>query len=182
MKSGGPYQLAKSNQDPKDKKPLFQSYEMRAALNARERRNRKASLQREIHTANHAKSGGQARTKEEWLVEAMDNKGKLLKLADIFEKLSQNKIDIVTAFGSVSPAMFLEMTQIAVSGESEKNRLDAAKHLLALAGHTPTQRHEIGRLDPNTPKEALISLIAGAKKDLGDVGIEIVDDDEDQTE
>jgi hypothetical protein len=53
------------------------------------------------------------------------------------------------------------------------------KTMLALAGHTATQKHEItGRVDPATPKAALMAMIRGSAKDLAAEGIEIVDDDE----
>ncbi len=89
----------------------------------------------------------------------------------------QGTIPAEVAFASIAPASLMKLVEIMGGGESEKNQLDAAKTLLGLAGFTAVQKHEIGRVDATTPKEALVSLIMGNKKNLDAAGIDVVDDD-----
>lgn len=116
---------------------------------------------------------------EDNMIEAIDFRRGLERLQPILEKLVEDKFDPTSFFGAVSKFAAAELASVAFTGEKEKNRLDALKHLLALGGHTATQKHEISRVDPNTEKEALISIVRGARKDLLAEGIEIVDDSED---
>lgn len=116
---------------------------------------------------------------EHRMARALDIKLHAEKIAGILEKLESGKLDAQGLFEGVSNQVAVNLLQIAVSGDNEKNRLDATKHLLALAGHNPAQKHQFERIDPNTPKEALISMIAGSKKDLSQSGIEIIDDRDD---
>lgn len=115
-------------------------------------------------------------TIEDDMIAAIDFRKEIVRMRPILEKLLDDKFDPTAFFGQVSKFAAAELTSMAFTGEKEKNRLDALKHLLALGGHTATQKHEISRVDPNTEKEALISIVRGAKKDLLAEGIEIVDD------
>lgn len=116
---------------------------------------------------------------EDNMIDAIDFRRGVEKLGPILEKLVSEKFDPTTFFGQISRFAAAELASVAFTGEKEKNRLDALKHLLALGGHTATQKHEISRIDPHTEKEALLSIVRGAKKDLLTQGIEIVDDDKD---
>lgn len=111
------------------------------------------------------------------MVRAIDSKRRLEKLAELLYKLDEGLIDVGGFASGVSKETIKNLLEIALEGESEKNRLDATKHLLGLAGHTVAQKHEVSRVDPNTPKESLIAMIKGSDKDLAKAGIEIVDDD-----
>jgi hypothetical protein len=113
---------------------------------------------------------------EQRMIRALDMKMHADKLVGILEKLDSGKLDVHGLFEGVSNQAAINLLSIAIGGDNERNRLDATKHLLALAGHNPAQKHQIERVDPNTPKEALLSMIAGSKKDLDRSGIEIVDD------
>jgi hypothetical protein len=116
---------------------------------------------------------------EHRLAASLDIKLNVEKLIPILERLDCGKIDVRGLFDAVSNEAALSLLKIALDGDNEKNKLDATKHLLALAGHNPAQKHEISRLDPNTPKEALLAMISGSKKDLEKAGIELVDDRDD---
>jgi hypothetical protein len=118
-------------------------------------------------------------TIEDDMIAAIDFRKDVVKLKPILEKLVEDKFDPTSFFSAVSKFAAAELASVAFTGEKEKNRLDALKHLLALGGHTATQKHEISRIDPNTEKEALMSIVRGAQKDLLAEGIEIVDDSED---
>jgi hypothetical protein len=118
-------------------------------------------------------------TIEDDMIAAIDFRKDIAKMRPLLEKLVSDKFDPTSFFSSVSKFAAAELASVAFTGEKEKNRLDALKHLLALGGHTATQKHEISRVDPNTEKEALMSIVRGAQKDLLAEGIEIVDDSED---
>jgi len=118
-------------------------------------------------------------TIEDDMIAAIDFRKDVAKMRPLLEKLVSDKFDPTSFFSSVSKFAAAELASVAFTGEKEKNRLDALKHLLALGGHTATQKHEISRVDPNTEKEALMSIVRGAQKDLLAEGIEIVDDSED---
>lgn len=110
------------------------------------------------------------------MIEAVDFKRGMDKMLPLLEKLVEDKFDPGTFFAGMSKFAAAELASVAFTGEKEKNRLDALKHLLALGGHTATQKHEISRVDPGTEKAAMLSIIRGAAKDLQAEGIEIVDD------
>lgn len=125
---------------------------------------------------NHANRAADYANYEDALVNAIDMKRDIELVAKIFKKIDDGTIDVTGLFHGTSPVVAKKLLYIALNGESEKNRLDALKHLLALAGHSPAQKHEISRVDPSTPKEALLSLIAGQMRELKDEGIEVEDD------
>lgn len=126
----------------------------------------------------YARSASKQHGRELSLLDAIDTYRAIQKAVPNLAKFLEGKIPADIAFSSIAPASLMKLVEIMGAGESEKNQLDAAKHLLSLAGHTPTQKHEIGRIDASTPKEALVSLIMGNKKNLDAAGIEIMEDDE----
>ena len=127
--------------------------------------------------------------KTEHFLDSSENEDKLITMIDykdqfdgmkpIIDKLLSDKFNPTTFFGSVSKYMAAQLTSMALTGEKEKNRLDALKHCLALAGHTATQKHEIARVDADTERSQLMSIVRGASKELEAQGIEIVDDSKD---
>lgn len=123
-----------------------------------------------------------AHDREDAMIDAIDMRRNMEKLVPLLDKFGEGKIDVQGFLNGVSGHMTREMLTIAMSGDSEKNRLDALKHLLGIAGHSPTQKHEIGRIDPSTPKEALLAIIRGSKRDLEDEGIEVTGDEPDKPE
>ncbi len=116
---------------------------------------------------------------EHRLVELVDTVSALRKAVPKLQDYLDGKVTAETAFSALGPAALYELARVMAHGESEKNKMDAAKHILGLAGFTPSQKHEISRVDANTPKEALVSLIMGNKKALDAAGIEVIEDDED---
>lgn len=115
---------------------------------------------------------------EESLIEALDAKRDVEKLAVLFTKLQEGKIDLQGVFQEMSPLMVKNTLMMALNGESEKNRLDAQKHMQALAGLVPVTKHAIATVDAGQSREALISQIMGTKKALKKEGIVIVEEEE----
>lgn len=158
------------SQPPADKDSKVYAYEKPQGASRRNGREQK-NFRHEI-----------ANSKEDSLIEAIDLRRDIAKLVPFLEKLDKGALDVRGFVDGISPQLLKQMLLVAFNGESEKNRLDSLKHLLGIAGHSPTQKHEIGRLDPETPKQALISMLRGAKRDLQDEGIEVVEDDSDKPE
>ncbi len=141
-----------------------------------------AGIPRERPGTKRANFAKKANDHQNQVADMLDTLAAVKRAAPKLFDFLQGKIPADVAFSSIAPASLMKLVEIMGGGESEKNQLDAAKHLLALAGHTPTQKHEIGRVDASTPKEALVSLIMGNKKNLEASGIEVEDDEpEDKT-
>lgn len=117
-----------------------------------------------------------ARAQEEQVVNALDEMSALKRVMPTVLKLMKKKISLDQAIREVSPDAFMMLLKLAFSQDNPKVQSDVLRHLLALGGYNPAQKHEISRVDPNMPKEALLNLIAGAHKDLATENIEIVDD------
>lgn len=111
------------------------------------------------------------------LVEAIDNKNTLLRLEKTLAKLADSG-DVQGAIQDVSPEMMKELLVLAMSAKAEKVKLAAIQDLLDRAGFGKVTKHAVARFNANDSKEAIISRILGAKKDLGKVGIEITDEDQ----
>lgn len=137
-------------------------------------RNRTAATKR---TAAHDR----ANIREDSLIEAIDMRKDIEMVARIFEKLDNGNVDLSGLFQGVSGPIAKKLIYIAIAGESEKNKLDAQKHLLALAGHSPVAKHAVATIDPNAPREQLISMLLGTKDALAKEGVELVDDTKDET-
>lgn len=122
---------------------------------------------------------------EDDVIAAIDDLNALRRLAPTILKLTTKKISLEQAIRDTSSDSFIMLLKLAFSEGSDKVKADVLKHLLALAGHSPAQKHQIERLDSNTPKEALLAMISGATSELAKEGIEIDDDrddDKDQSE
>lgn len=119
---------------------------------------------------------------EDMMIDLIDNKAALKKILPILERLDAGKMDVTTALQKASKLAFAEGLKLLFLSQSDKVKADLAKHFLALAGHTPTQKLELGRMDPETPKSALLAQLAGSKKDLEQAGIEVIDDRSDETD
>lgn len=114
---------------------------------------------------------------EDSLIDAIDIRKDIQEVAALLRDVSDKKMSLSTAFKSASPSMAKQLIKLAFGAVNEKNKLEAVKTLLALGGHQPTQKHEISRIDPDAPREAIMSMIRGSQKALADAGIEIVDDE-----
>lgn len=119
-------------------------------------------------------------SKEDSIIDAIDMRHTITKYTDWIERLRTGKIDVGQFFTSVSPDVAIQLLHTALDGESEKTRLAAITDLLDRAGHGKVNKHAIASVDPNQPKEQLLSLIMGLNKKSGT--IEIEEDDKDQTQ
>jgi len=167
------------------KYPKSSVTEIEQALTLKEKELKKESYQRQKqrnHVKNHRGKQDYSLTDaviEDNIIDAIDFRREFSQMKNILEKLAVDKTDPLTFCSEMSKFALMQLSSIAFTGEKEKNRLDAQKHLLALAGLNPTQKHEVSRLDPETPKSALMSIVRGSMKDLEAEGIEIVDDSKD---
>lgn len=167
------------------KYPKSSVTEIEEALSKQEKQLKKESFQRKKqrnHVRNHRGKQDHYLTDalvEDDMIAAIDFRKEIQGLKPILEKLVQDKYDPASFFSEVSKYAAAQLASVAFTGEKEKNRLDAIKHILALGGHNPTHKHEVSRLDPETPKSALMSIVRGSMKDLQAEGIEIVDDSKD---
>jgi hypothetical protein len=134
----------------------------------------------EVDAGANAKSPAHNRNhKEDAIIGAIDMKKTLSKHADWVEKLRAGQIDVSQFLSALSPDVAIELVDIALAGESEKNRLAAMQDILDRAGHGKINKHAIASVDPNQPKEQLISLIMGLNKKSKAIEIEEDDDSED---
>ncbi len=118
---------------------------------------------------------------EDSMIEAIDNKNTLIKLAKQIERLKSTK-DVQGFIQDIAPHLALEtVTMMLDPGTPSKVRAELLKDMLDRAGYGKVTKHAVARFDADTSKDAIISAIMGSKKDLGKAGIEIVDDDEDNT-
>jgi hypothetical protein len=122
------------------------------------------------HSVNHTEAN---------MVAAIDNKNTLLKLADQLNKLTRTR-DVKGFIEDIAAETAVELATIAHDAKTPaKVRLQAIQDLLDRAGFGKVTKHAVARLDANASKEEILSAIYGTKKELKQVGIEIVDDDED---
>lgn len=117
--------------------------------------------------------------KEDQLINALDDLEAIKRLAPTVMKLTKRKITLEQAIRETSPDAFMMLLKLGFSEGSDKVKADVLKHMLALAGFSPAQKHQIERVDPNTPKEALLAMITGASSDLAKEGIMVEDDRDD---
>lgn len=116
-------------------------------------------------------------TKEDMLLEAIDQRRNIEKLIKMVESLESGKQDVIGALSDLSPSMLIQLAGMATNPkESSKVRLEAIKDWLDRAGFGKVNKHAIAPVDASTPREAVLALIAGKSKGAD---IEIVDDSED---
>lgn len=118
------------------------------------------------------------RNAEDKLIDAIDNKNQIGRFLEFQEKVRKGLIDPGQLFTGMAPEVALELLKVALNGESERSRLEAMKDVLDRAGYGKINKHAIASVDPNSSKEALVSLILGAQKDLEKSGVEILDDED----
>ena len=133
-------------------------------------------------TADSNRSWDAKHNVEDAMIAALDLKADVELVADAIRKLRRQKLTPEGVARALAGTSIVELTRIMMRGESDKTRLDATKHMLALGGLSPTQKHEISRADPEMPKQQLIAQIMGARKDLKAAGIEVMDDDKAEPE
>lgn len=115
--------------------------------------------------------------KEDELIDALDSLALLRRLEPTIRKLNSKKIDVSRAAMEVSgEALLVGLKLLFSEATSEKVRADLLKHVLGIGGFSPTAKIGIERIDPSTPKEALLSMIAGASEDLKTAGFEVIDE------
>ncbi len=116
-----------------------------------------------------------AKHQEEKMIEAIDDLRAMKRLAPTVMKLLKKKIPLDQAIKETSSETFLMLMKMAFTEGNPKVKSNVLMHMLSLAGYSATQKHQIERIDPDSPREALLSMIAGAKDDLSKEGIEVVD-------
>lgn len=114
------------------------------------------------------------------MVTAIDNRETLGRHERHIQRL-QKTGDVHAFFQDIAPSLALEMMMIATNSESEKLKVEALRDLMDRAGYGKVTKHAVARFDASESKDAIISSILGAKKDLGKMGIEIVDEDNEET-
>lgn len=115
------------------------------------------------------------KAQEEKMIEAIDDLRAMKRLAPTVLKLLSGKIPLERAIKESSNETFLMLMKMAFTEGNPKVKSNILMHMLALAGYSATQKHQIERVDPDTPRDALLSIIAGAREDLIKEGIEMAD-------
>jgi enamine deaminase RidA (YjgF/YER057c/UK114 family) len=119
---------------------------------------------------------------EDQIVAAIDHKNTILKIAAQLKRLEKTK-DVQGFMQDIAPDMAARMAALALDpNESSKVQLEALKDMMDRAGYGKVIKHAVARVNASDSKEAIISHIMGAKKDLKSAGIEIVEEDEDNEE
>jgi len=119
--------------------------------------------------------------KEDAMIDAIDMLDELKKVAKMMEDLRNNKTDVQNFFQGIAPEAAIELVKIMNDPTAQaKIRLEAAKDLLNRAGYAPVNKHAVASFDADTPREAIMSYIKGAEKDIPE--LEIIEDDEEDTE
>lgn len=159
------YRMALSMEQKKTRKKT------KASDEARKIQPRGGGRDESYHSENHI---------EDNIARALDHRRSLQKNAHLLERLDQTK-DVQGFFQDVSPSMASNMLLIAEDEEiPAKVRLEAIKDILDRAGHGKVTKHAVARFDASDSRDKIISTILGNSKELKKMGIEIVDDDEDQ--
>lgn len=121
-------------------------------------------------------------TEDRW-IDAIDEKKQIVKFMKYVDNLQQNKSDVQGFFQGLAPEAAISLMLMALSEKtSEKGKLDALKDILDRAGHGKVTKHAVAALDPTMSKEAILSILMGADKDLKSAGVEIIDDDTEDKE
>lgn len=120
--------------------------------------------------------------REDALINAIDMKANITKVASMFERIGNGKLDMNGAITEMSMDALKELSKFMYSENvTEKTKLDAVKYLLGIAGYVPVQKHAVASVDASTSKEQLLSIIAGSSRTLDNEGIEIIDDRDDDS-
>ena len=109
----------------------------------------------------------------------IENKDAINLTLESIKRLAKTK-DVQGFLEDCAPKMALELVNLALTGENEKIKLEAIKDMLDRAGHGKITKTANINIDASQSKEALISFIKGARKELNEEGIEIVEDPEDK--
>jgi len=128
----------------------------------------------------HRIAPGTSKTKEDRLVEALDQKRMIERYMEHVEPLLRGKMDVQSFFGAISPRMASQLYDLAVNGDSDKVKLDAIRDILDRAGFSKVQKVAMATASANDPKDQLVSMIEGLVNKSKDMPIEIVDDEEDK--
>lgn len=116
---------------------------------------------------------------EDRIATALDHHKELKKYADLLERLEKTR-DVQGFIQDIAPEVAASMLlMMANPSTPAKVKVEMMKDMLDRAGFGKVTKHAVARFDASTSKDAIISSILGSKKDLGKVGIEITDDEED---
>jgi hypothetical protein len=114
--------------------------------------------------------------KEDAMVDAIDQKRLIEKYAATLEKLASKELSVDQFFQQCSPSIAGELLAMIFS-ESGKTKLEAIKDFLDRAGYSKVNKHAVATLDPNLPKQQLISIIEGLQNSAEMKILEDVDSD-----
>lgn len=111
------------------------------------------------------------------MARAIDQRTILTRHADLLNRLAETK-DVQGFIQDASPEIAHKLFLMAIEDDTPaKVKLEALRDLLDRAGYGKVTKHAVARFDASTSKDAIISQILGAQKDLKNAGIEIVDED-----
>lgn len=112
---------------------------------------------------------------------AIDNIAVLNKFKRQVERLCKTN-DVQAFIQDLAPQMAIEVvTMISDPDLPAKVKADLLKDFMDRAGYGKVTKHAVARFNASDSKDAIISSILGAKKDLGKMGIEIVDETDEET-
>lgn len=114
------------------------------------------------------------------MASVIDHKDFLYESRRHVERLAKTG-DVHAFLQDMAPSFALELAMIAKTSGSEKIKLEAIRDLMDRAGYTKVTKHAVARFDASESKDAIISSIRGAEKELSKLGIEIVDEDHEET-
>lgn len=114
--------------------------------------------------------------KEDAMLDAIDYKRNLEKVANLLEGINSGKISMHDVFGQMSPDAFATVVKLMYMSNSDKTKLECAKEILDRAGYAPVKRaHIIGQgVDADTTEEELNALIKGLATKTG--AVDVTDD------
>ena len=113
---------------------------------------------------------------EKKIVEYIDDLDFFRKHKSQISKLYEGKVDVPGFLKELSPQAVMALAKLAFTSTNEKVRLNAVQDWLDRAGFSKVEKHAFANLDPNTPKEQLISMLGGLGKKTKT--IEIIEDDD----
>lgn len=116
---------------------------------------------------------------EKDLIEYIDDIDFFRKHRGEISKLYSGNIDVPGFLKQLSPQAVITLAKLAFTSRNEKVQLNAIQDWLDRAGFSKVEKHAFANIDPNTPKEQLISMLGGLGKKTK--SIEIIEDDDKNT-
>lgn len=117
---------------------------------------------------------------EDKLLDKMDQYKALERVMPILERLNKGQISPKKAMELAGPLLTEQAFKFAFGDNiAQKIQADMVRHILAINGIQPAQKIEVTKVDADTPRESILSIIRGLTKEAREQGIEIVEDIED---